>query len=80
MNPAAVLDLDVSNDAQIDAAVKEVGKVWDSVDVLVHSIGYAPREALDGRFTDVTTREALAHHHGRLGLLAHRAGPRLPAA
>jgi len=28
------------------------------VDVLVHSIGYAPREALDGRFTDVTTRDA----------------------
>ena len=32
--------------------------MWDSVDILVHSIGYAPREALDGRFTDVTTREA----------------------
>ena len=58
MNPAAVVDLDVSSDAQIDAAVEQVGKVWDSVDVLVHSIGYAPREALDGRFADVTTREA----------------------
>ena len=58
VNPAAVIDLDVASDAQIDAAVAEVGKVWDSVDVLVHSIGYAPREALDGRFVDVTTREA----------------------
>jgi enoyl-[acyl-carrier protein] reductase I len=58
MNPAAILDLDVSSDAQIDSAVAEVGKSWDSVDVLVHSIGYAPREALDGRFSDVTTREA----------------------
>jgi enoyl-[acyl-carrier protein] reductase I len=58
VNPAAVLDLDVSSDAQIDAAVAEVRKVWDSVDVLVHAIGYAQREALDGRFTDVTTREA----------------------
>jgi enoyl-[acyl-carrier protein] reductase I len=58
LDPAAVLDLDVSSDEQIDAAVKEVGKAWDSVDVLVHAIGYAPREALDGRFTDVTTREA----------------------
>jgi enoyl-[acyl-carrier protein] reductase I len=58
LNPAAVLDLDVSSDAQIDSAVVEVGKSWDSVDVLVHSIGYAPREALDGRFSDVTTREA----------------------
>jgi enoyl-[acyl-carrier protein] reductase I len=38
--------------------VRELGKVWDKLDVLVHSIGFAPREALDGRFTDVTTREA----------------------
>jgi enoyl-[acyl-carrier protein] reductase I len=58
MNPAAVLDLDVSSDAQIDSAVAEVRKSWDSIDVLVHSIGYAPREALDGRFSDVTTRES----------------------
>ena len=56
--PAAVIDLDVGRDDQIEKAVAEVRKVWDSVDVLVHSIGYAPREALDGRFTDVTTREA----------------------
>ncbi|HET8733098.1 MAG TPA: enoyl-ACP reductase [Anaeromyxobacteraceae bacterium] len=58
LNPAAIVDLDVSSDAQIDSAVAEVAKVWDSVDVLVHSIGFAPREALDGRFVDVTTREA----------------------
>jgi enoyl-[acyl-carrier protein] reductase I len=58
LKPAAILDVDVSNDAQIEGAVKEVARHWDSVDVLVHSIGYAPREALDGRFTDVTTREA----------------------
>ncbi len=58
LNPAAIVDLDVSSDAQIDAAVNEVRKVWDSVDVLVHSIGFAPREALDGRFVDVTTRDA----------------------
>ncbi|HVP66639.1 MAG TPA: enoyl-ACP reductase [Anaeromyxobacteraceae bacterium] len=56
--PAAIIDLDVGRDDQIEKAVAEVRKVWDSVDVLVHSIGYAPREALDGRFTDVTTREA----------------------
>jgi len=56
--PAAIIDLDVSRDEEINRAVAEVRKVWDSVDVLVHSIGYAPREALDGRFTDVTSREA----------------------
>jgi enoyl-[acyl-carrier protein] reductase I len=58
MKPAAVLDMDVAQDAEIDRAVAGIREVWDSVDVLVHSIGYAPREALDGRFADVTTREA----------------------
>jgi enoyl-[acyl-carrier protein] reductase I len=58
LDPAAVLDVDVASDAQIEGAVKELGKVWDQVDVVIHSIGYAPREALDGRFTDVTSREA----------------------
>lgn len=53
----AILDCDVGKDEDIDRTVADVRKVWDRVDVLVHSIGFAPREALDGRFTDVTTRE-----------------------
>jgi enoyl-[acyl-carrier protein] reductase I len=54
----AVLDCDVSKDEEIDRTVSELSKVWDRLDVLVHSIAYAPREAMGGRFTDVTTREA----------------------
>ncbi len=54
----AILDCDVAKDEDIDRTVADLREVWDRVDVLVHSIGYAPREALDGRFTDVTTREA----------------------
>lgn len=55
---SAILDLDVSRDEDIARAFAELGKAWDRLDVLVHSIAFAPREALDGRFTDVTTREA----------------------
>jgi enoyl-[acyl-carrier protein] reductase I len=58
LNPAAILDCDVSKDEEIDRTVADIRKVWDRVDVLVHSIGFAPRAALDGRFADVTTREA----------------------
>jgi enoyl-[acyl-carrier protein] reductase I len=58
LHPKAIVDCDVGSDEDIDAAVEEIRKVWDRVDVLVHSIGFAPREALDGRFTEVTTREA----------------------
>jgi enoyl-[acyl-carrier protein] reductase I len=54
----AIVDCDVQKDEEIDRSVEEISKVWDRVDVLVHSIAYAPREALGGRFTDVTTREA----------------------
>lgn len=54
----AVIDLDVSRDHEVARAFAELGRVWDRLDVLVHSIAFAPREALDGRFTDVTTREA----------------------
>jgi enoyl-[acyl-carrier protein] reductase I len=57
LKPAAILDIDVGRDDAIERAVKDLGQVWDRLDVLVHSIGYAPREALGGRFTDVTTRE-----------------------
>ncbi len=53
-----ILDMDVGSDDAIDATVRALREKWDRVDVLLHSIGYAPREALDGRFTEVTTREA----------------------
>ena len=55
-------------------------KVWDSVDVLVHSIGFAPARGPRRPLHRGDHARGLAHHHGRLGLLAHRAGPRLPAA
>jgi len=54
----AVVDCNVSSDEEIDRSVGEVARVWDQLDVLVHSIAFAPREAMDGRFTEVTTREA----------------------
>ena len=54
----AIVDCDVQDDAQIARAAKEIAKRWDRLDVLVHSIAFAPREAMDGRFTEVTTRES----------------------
>ena len=57
LGPAAVLDMDVSSDESIAHAFADLRKVWPSFDILIHSIGYAPREALGGRFTEVTSRE-----------------------
>ena len=53
----AILDCDVDKDEDIDRSARELSKVWDRLDVLVHSIGFAPRGALEGRFTEVTTRD-----------------------
>ncbi len=58
LSPKAVLECDVGRDQDIERTVAEVRRVWDRLDILVHSIGFAPRGALEGRFTEVTTREA----------------------
>ncbi|MDR1228137.1 MAG: enoyl-ACP reductase [Azoarcus sp.] len=50
--------LDVQDDAQIDALFAGLGAQWDGLDGLVHSIAYAPNEALDGDFLNGFSREA----------------------
>lgn len=52
-----VLPCDVSDDAQIDALFEQLGKQWDGLDIIVHSVAFAPREALTGDFLDSVTRE-----------------------
>ncbi|MBI4756264.1 MAG: enoyl-ACP reductase FabI [Betaproteobacteria bacterium] len=49
---------DVAEDEQIVGVFSELGKAWDGLDGLVHSIAYAPREALDGDFLDGLSRDA----------------------
>ena len=58
-----VLPLDVGDDAQIDQMYRDLGSHWDGFDILVHSVGFAPREALQGEFLDNLTREAFAIAH-----------------
>jgi enoyl-[acyl-carrier protein] reductase I len=41
----------------------ELGKHWDGLDVLVHSVGFAPRDQLAGGFTESITREGYAISH-----------------
>jgi enoyl-[acyl-carrier protein] reductase I len=58
-----VLPLDVTSDAQIDAAFAALKERWGHFDILVHAVAFAPREALAGGFTDSTSREAFAVAH-----------------
>lgn len=52
-----VLPLDVADDEQIDNLFEELGRHWDGIDVVVHAVGFAPREELQGSFVDNTTRQ-----------------------
>lgn len=58
-----VLPCDVSDDAQITGLFDELAKKWDGLDGLVHSIAFAPGEALDGDFLDGLSREAFRIAH-----------------
>lgn len=52
-----VVPCDVTNQEEVDAAFKAVGEKYGKIDFLVHSIAFAPREALEGEFL-TTSREA----------------------
>ena len=52
-----VFPCDVADDAQIDALFASLKSRWESLDGIVHSIGFAPREAIAGDFLDGMTRE-----------------------
>lgn len=54
---------DVGVDDEIDAVFKNLGKHWDSLDVLVHSVGFAPRDQLDGTYVEAVTREGFQIAH-----------------
>ncbi|RMF14036.1 MAG: enoyl-ACP reductase [Gammaproteobacteria bacterium] len=58
-----VFPCDVSRDEDIEALFKSIGERWDGIDIVVHSVGYAPGDQLDGDFVDVTTREGFAIAH-----------------
>ena len=47
----------------IDQAMATLGKHWDGLDILVHSVGFAPRDQLEGGFLDSINREGFQIAH-----------------
>jgi enoyl-[acyl-carrier protein] reductase I len=58
-----VLPLDVAEDDQIEAVFQALGQHWDGLDIIVHAVGFAPREQLEGEFADVIDREGFRIAH-----------------
>jgi enoyl-[acyl-carrier protein] reductase I len=54
---------DVASDEQIEAVFEHLDDYWDHVDIIVHSVAYAPREELEGEYLDSVTREGFKQAH-----------------
>ena len=57
-NSTLVFDCDVGDDAQIERMFADLSQTWPKFDGFVHSIGFAPREAIAGDFLEGLSREA----------------------
>lgn len=67
-----VFEMDVGSDASIDGAIAELKKSWDSLDIIVHAVAFAPSDAIRGGFVESTTREnfRIAHDISSYSLTA----------
>ncbi|MGI9212106.1 MAG: enoyl-ACP reductase FabI [Methylococcaceae bacterium] len=57
LGASIVLPCDVSSDEQIDSLFSGLAHHWDGLDCIVHSVAFAPKEALQGSYLDGVTRE-----------------------
>ncbi|MEL6368111.1 MAG: enoyl-ACP reductase [Pseudomonadota bacterium] len=76
-------EMDVASDQSIDTAFGAITDRWsDGFDIVVHSVGFAPREQLAGGFTDAVTREGFQIAHDisaySFAALAKAAKPHMP--
>jgi enoyl-[acyl-carrier protein] reductase I len=62
-NSQLVFDCDVGSDEQIAQLFKDLSASWPQFDGLIHSIGFAPREAIAGDFLEGLNREAFKIAH-----------------
>ena len=63
-----LLPLDARDPAQVDAMFDAIAATWGRLDILVHSIAFAPREALAGRVIDCPRDGFLTAMEVRAGL------------
>lgn len=62
-NAITTIPCDVSDDGQIKDMFAELAKHWDGLDIIVHSVAYAPADQLEGEYVDVVNREGFRIAH-----------------
>lgn len=58
-----VLPCDVEHDSEIDATMATLANQWGTFDILIHAVGFAPRDQLEGDYLDNVTREGFRIAH-----------------
>jgi enoyl-[acyl-carrier protein] reductase I len=54
LNPAAVIDCDVTSQGSVDAVFEELKTKWGTLDFVVHAIAFSDKDQLKGRYVDTT--------------------------
>ncbi len=62
-NSKLIMPCDVSSDQEIENTFNTLKKHWDGLDILVHSIAYAPADQLEGDYVDHLNREGFKIAH-----------------
>src|SRR5450756_1210628 len=57
------MPLDVTIDGEVDSAFDLLKREWGQLDIVIHAVAFAPREAISGSFVDNTSREAFRIAH-----------------
>ena len=58
-----LFQMDVADDEQIDSVAAALKNRWDGLDILIHAVGFAPKDQLEGEFVDAVTREGFQIAH-----------------
>ncbi len=58
-----VLPCDVENDDQIEAVFEHLNDFWESLDIIIHSVAFAPKEMLEGDYLDNLSRDGFNQAH-----------------
>lgn len=62
-NSSITIECDVASDEHIQNVFDALATEWDGLDGIVHSVAFAPRDALNGEYLDAVTRENFLAAH-----------------
>lgn len=71
-NSTLIFPCDVASDQEIQNVVDDLSKHWNNLDIIIHSVAYAPADQISGDFVEGVNREGfrIAHDISAYSLIA----------